>query len=447
MAEKSFNKNVDWYQSEFNRFEQKLNGQSKTQLHDLRKKAISIFAETGFPTSHNEEWKYTNVQPIAETVFTPVYEYEKGLLNKDSLEKFAFSGFDCHKLVFVNGHFAEDLSDSIEISEKFKVINLSKAAISDEKGIKRLLSENTEISMDAFEALNMAFMQDGAFIYFGEDFVASKPIVLLFISAGKNEEKLIQARNLIYAEKNSKATIIEAYQSQKAKNYFLNAVTDVILNENANIEHVKIQNETDSAFHFSSLNTSQETGSRLNSFNLNLGGKLVRSNISCALNGEGCDCTLNGIYIGNQTQHIDNHTVIEHKKPHCTSSELYKGIMNDQARGIFNGKIHVYPDAQKTNSMQSNSGLLLSETASIDTKPQLEIYADDVRCTHGATIGQLDDNALFYLQSRGIGVDKAKEMLITAFAGEVVEKLESDSLRNTITEMINIKMQLDSNSI
>ncbi len=447
MTEKKININMDWYKSEFQRFEAGLNGQSKTPIHKIRQDAMNHFVNIGFPTTRVEEWKYTNVKPIADTNFNLAHEYEKGLVTKEEIRNLSYCDMDCYKIVFVNGHYSDEFSTISGIEKKLTVTNLRNAFDSNNIEVSSKITKFANYKDDAFTALSTAFMQNGALIHIKEGAVISKPIFLLFVTAGQENRILSHPRNLIIADPNCEATIIESFVGKDVKNYFSNVVTELIVKSNSKIEHIKIQNESDSAFHISTLFAHQDANSRFRSFDINLGGKIVRNNIFAVLDGLNAECTLDGVYVGNKNQHIDNRTVIEHTKPQCTSFEVYKGIMNDQARGVFNGKIHVHSAAQKTNAEQSNSGLLLSNDASIDAKPHLEIYADDVRCTHGTTIGQLDKDALFYLQSRAIGYNEARNMLIHSFAGEVLDKIKNDNIREEIENQIYNKLNLMSSDI
>lgn len=431
---------TNWYETKFQKFENSLNGQSNSIIHKIRKTAMVQFLEAGFPTTKNEDWKYTNIESIVNTNFN--LELKENQLNKSDIEKFFIKELDCYKLVFINGHFENHLSDNVDSMNDFHVTNLEEYVKINADSDTQSLANLADYKEDSFVALNTAFMQKGIVIKILNEKKVDKPIFLLFIAVGNGDNDLIQPRVLIESGSNSLTTIIESYQSVNSDNCLCNVVTELYLDENARVEHIKIQNESENSFHISNLFAKMEKNSYLNTLNINLGGKITRNNILTKLAGEGSESILNGVYIGNGNQHIDNRTVIEHIKPHCLSTETYKGIVGDNARGVFNGKIHVYPDAQKTSAIQNNSGLLLSDNASIDTKPQLEIYADDVRCTHGATIGQLDEDALFYLRSRAIDLQNAKKMLVSAFAGEVTDQIKNDLVRNEIKEYINEKLKL-----
>ena len=281
----------------------------------------------------------------------------------------------------------------------------------------------------SFVALNTAFIRDGAVVIIPEGAVVEEPIHLLFFSTTAGEPTVSHPRVLIVAGRNSRATVIESYLGPAGHIYFTNAVTEVVLAENARLDHYKVQHESDEAFHIATMQVRLERDSNFSSHAITLGAALGRNEVNAYLNATGCECTLNGLYLAAGQQVVDNHTRIDHAQPHCASHELYKGILDDEARGVFNGKIYVHQDAQKTDAKQTNKTLLLSQDAVINTKPQLEIFADDVKCTHGATIGQLDDESLFYLRSRGIGVEEARAILTFAFANDIIRRIAVAPLR------------------
>ena len=429
---------IDKYKTGFKKFETGLNGQSVSAIHTIRKDAFSQFENAGFPTTKLEEWKYTNVDEIAKTDFN--LDSSETQLEQSDINKFFIDNLDCYKLIFVDGRFEKKLSDNFDSEYDFNITNLQDS-LTEETEINNL-TKLADYKTDSFVALNTAFMQNGIVIKINKEKIIKKPFFLLYVSTGQSSSNLNQSRILFNAEVNSNAMVIESFQSMDSNTDLGNIVSEFFLAENAKVEHIKIQNQSETSFHVSNLFARQEKNSYFNTVDINLGSKITRSNSYTKLDGEGAECVLNGVYIGGETQHIDNRTVIQHEKPHCLSTEIYKGIVGDNARGVFNGKIHVYPDAQKTNAIQNNSGLLLSDNASIDTKPQLEIYADDVRCTHGATIGQLDEDALFYLRSRAIDLQQAKKMLVNAFAGEVVDQIENEVLRERIQKYINDKLKM-----
>ncbi|MCI0420515.1 MAG: Fe-S cluster assembly protein SufD, partial [Acidobacteria bacterium] len=292
------------------------------------------------------------------------------------------------------------------------------------------LARYAGVSKEPFAALNTAFTADGAFIYLPKDSVVEEPIHLLFLSTGERNRPLVShPRILVLAEANSQARILESYASLGEGVYFTNAVTEVVAGENAFIDHYKLQRESLEAFHISTVQVQLGRSANVSTQSISLGGALTRNHVNTVLDGEGGEATLNGFYLVNGRQHVDNHTCIDHAKPHCNSHELYKGILDGKARGVFNGRIIVRPDAQKTDSKQTNKNLILSEEALVNTNPQLEIYADDVKCTHGATIGQLDADSIFYLRSRGIDLESARHLLTYAFAGDFIHRLKIEPLR------------------
>lgn len=434
MAETIENTNLrEYYHSHFETFEGSLNGLKKSPLHEERKKAIEQFMETGFPTTDNEDWKYTNTAPILKHAFLPASLTGEAVLAKESVEKYLIKDLPVNLFVFENGRLREDLTVLQKDASGLKAENLEEVLKGSSEVITKYLSEPA----NGFNALNKAFLKDGAVIRIPEDAVVESPVHLLFLSGSEMEEVLIQPRVFIIAEKNSQVKIIESHFSTNAdKVYLFNSVTEVITEENAVVNYFKIQNESDLAFHVSRLQVRQEASSSFNSFAVTFGGSLVRNDLNSVLGGEYAETSLNGLYLAEGKRHIDNHTVIDHAVPHCSSNELYKGILDDKGRGVFNGKVIVRKDAQKTQAYQSNKNLLLSRQAKIDTKPQLEIFADDVKCSHGATVGQLNEEAVFYLQSRGIGIETAQSILINAFASDVIDLITIEQLRETVNTQI-----------
>jgi Fe-S cluster assembly protein SufD len=438
---KYFNKgNVDWYVNAFQLFENRLNGQTKTQVHQRRKKALQSFEEMGYPTTKHEEWKYTNVAPIVDHDFKISEPYSPGLLPSGDIKNYIFEGMDTSRLVFVNGHFAEEHSNIDAIKDRIKIMNLREGLEKHEDLINAHFEKNIPSEEESFVSLNTAFLEDGAFIYVPDHVIIEQPIQLLFISVPGDKPLVNFPRNLIIAGRSSQVSFVEMYASVTDNVYFTNTVGEIIAAENARIIRYKIQIESGQAYHISSLNVFLDRDSHFSDHNVTIGGSLSRNDITSVFDGEGGSCELNGLYTGNQEQHIDNHTTIDHASAHCESHELYKGILDDKAKGVFNGKIFVRPDAQKTNAIQANNCILLSDRATLDTKPQLEIFADDVKCTHGATIGQLDEDAYFYMRTRGIEKTKARKLLIYAFASEVLDKISIDAVREKISDWFSDKL-------
>jgi Fe-S cluster assembly protein SufD len=416
--------------SHFARLEEKLERDGESWLHKVRKDAIGRFAELGFPTTRLEEWKYTNVAPIAKTPFQAAEFRWDGLIDGDLAElPLAHSAFRerCSRIVFINGHFSPQLSSS-DLPEGLVVGSLALAIKQNTPTVKEHLTRYANYQQQAFVALNTAFLEDGAYIEVPRGITPAAPIYILFVSTA-DEPIASHPRSLIIVGDGSQASIIEDYLALGESSYFTNAVTEIVVGENSVVEHYKLQAENERAFHVSTVQVTQARSSSFTSHSISFGGALARNDVNVALNGDGAECTLNGLYITDNEQHVDNHTVIDHLKPHCNSRELYKGILDDRSSAVFNGSIIVRKDAQKTDARQSNKNLLLSEGATINSKPQLEINADDVKCMHGTTIGHLDEDSIYYLRSRGVGLNEARTVLTYGFANDVLNRMKVDAVR------------------
>ena len=403
-------------------------------LLSLRHSAAARFAEVGFPTRRNEEWRFTNIAPIADTPFTLADKAESEM-SLETLAGYTYEGMGGTQLVFVNGHFQAELS-SRDFPAGVTVSTLSAAMEASPQLVEAHIGRYAKFTTQAFVALNTAALEDGAFVHLDANAVIEEPIHLMFLSTPHGGPTVSHPRALIIAETNSQATIVESYSGTADAVYFTNAVTEVVASENAVIDHYKVQRESVKAYHVATMQLQLARSTNFSSHSVGLGGLLVRNDANAYLGGEGIECTLNGVYLGNDRQLIDNHTEIDHAMPHCNSHEIYKGILDGHSRGVFNGKIFVREDAQKTDAKQTNQTLLLSPTAQIDTKPQLEIFADDVKCTHGATIGQLSDEALFYLRARGISKDNARALLTYAFASDIVSRIKVDAIRAQLDRVL-----------
>ena len=401
-------------------------------LRDIRREAMGTFERLDFPTMKDEDWHFTNVAPIAEKMFA--LPRKGGQVSEDLIARFAF-GSEWNTIVFVNGRL-ERIDEQSKNIRGTTITTVHEEIAKDSELLKRHLSKLASSESAAFTALNTAFAVDGAVIRVAPDAVVEKPIHLLFISDENAENTAIQTRNLIFAERHSQCTIIESYVSVGGENYFANAVTEVFVGEGARIGHYKLQTESRSAFHVGTIQVEQARDSRYESFSFATGAKLSRTNVYTTLAGDAAEAILNGLYMVDGSQHVDHQTRIEHVAPNCPSHELYKGILDGNSHGVFNGKVYVHPEAQKTDGKQSNNNLLLSDGARVDTKPQLEIFADDVKCTHGATVGRLDETALFYMRSRGIGPSQAKRLLTYAFAADVLEKIELEPLKEALEAQV-----------
>src|SRR5580704_1648928 len=406
-------------------------------LRALRDRGFARFCEAGFPTTKNEDWRFTNVNAIAQTPFQLAHDVRRSEATySDTLDACRIPGAAC-QLVFLNGRFASELSDLGNLPEGVRVGSLAQAIAQDSSSLEPHLGRYLNIERDAFCALNTAFIEDGAYVYLPRGTVLEAPICFLFISLPGNDPEMTNPRNLIVAEDATEASIVEDYVSLGSGVSFSNVVTELVAGEDAVISHYMIEREDRQAFNVSTLRTQQARSSNLSSHSVLLGGGLVRNNIHPVLAGEGGECLINGLFIGNGHQHMDNYMLVEHASAHCGSRQFYNGILDGHSHGVFHGRIIVHKDAQKTDAKQTNRNLLLSDDAQIDTKPQLEIYADDVKCTHGATIGQVEENALFYLQSRGIDEISARKFLLQAFAGECLERMKTGVARTHAERLIH----------
>ncbi len=416
----------DAWLSDFDRFEKTSTGKANPWLNVIRKEAAGILADRGFPTAREEEWRHTNVAPIVGASFKPAVPGTNGI-TAGKLGNFIFSGVDCCNLVFVNGFYSSDLSTPGALPKGVRAGSLAAALQTEPKKLEPYLARHASCKKNAFVALNTAFMRDGGFIYVQPETVLKQIIHLLFVSTA--EATAIYPRNLIIVGSGSQTSVVESYIGPLGGAYFTNAVTEVVAGDGSVVGHYKLQRESDDAYHIASLHVQQDENADVSSHSISIGGLLTRNDITAVMNGEGGELTLNGLYVTKGRQHVDNHTSIDHAKPHCNSRELYKGILDDQSSGVFNGKIMVRPHAQKTNAKQTNKNLLLSQDALVNTTPQLEIFADDVKCTHGATIGRLSEESLFYLRSRGIGEASARALLTYAFASDIVATVKIKPLQ------------------
>ncbi|NNG27719.1 MAG: Fe-S cluster assembly protein SufD, partial [Ignavibacteriaceae bacterium] len=357
---------------------------------------------------------------------------EKELFKKNLLDELEHS-----LLVFVNGHIADEHSDIKNLPDGVIVGSLSESIKNNSPLIEKHFAKYAHHQTNIFTALSTSYTNDGAFVSVPDGKIVEDPIHLLFITDSKDTKLLVQPRNLFIAGKNSQVSIIEHYVSTDKSVYFTNTVTEIVADKGSVINHIKLQEESRNAFHIARMEVDQERSSNVSSHSISIGGELTRNDFNSGFNDEGSECTLNGLYMIEGTQLFDAHTLIDHAMPHCTSHEHYKGILTDKSRGVFNGKVIVRPDAQKTNAFQENNNILLSNEALINTKPQLEIFADDVKCSHGATIGQLDEEARFYLKSRGIGEEASRAILLHAFASDVITSIKTESVRNYIEKIIS----------
>ena len=403
-------------------------------LRKLRERGADRFEETGFPTTRDEDWKYTSIAPIAELDVRAISE-PGGEVTESAIAPFLFGQNGWTTLVFVNGRYDDSLSSPGVQAPGVNVLPFARAVEEMEDVVREHLGRISPVERSAFNALNTALHVDGAVVHVERDAVASAPIHLVFVSDAAAAKGAAHPRTLIVAEPNSRTTVIESFVALGEATYFTNHVTEIDVADGATVSHFKIQRESPRSYHVGTIEATQGRDSHFVSFSFATGAQLSRTNIYTVLDGEGCGATLNGLFMADGDQHLDHQTRIEHTKENCYSREVYRGILDGAAHGVWNGKVYVHPEAQKTDGKQENHTLLLSDKAQIDTKPQLEIFADDVKCTHGATVGRIDRTALFYMKSRGVSSNRARQLLTYAFAADVLEQIELDPIREALESL------------
>lgn len=403
-------------------------------LELVRGSAMDRFEQLGFPSVKDEEWKYTNLASLAKEDFTPAVSDEIDLPDAD---RFSYPETASAHLVLVNGFLREDLSTTTGL-ESVVAIDLFNAGADARynKIIRKYLARNAGYHNNGVTALNTAFLQSGVFIWIPKNVKLEVPLQVTFVTDAGLENSASFPRVLVVAEENSSATLIENFVSHGDGTYFTNAIAEIVLKDGARLEHYRLQRESRNAYHISTTSAELGRASSYDTTSINLGARLSRHDVSVVLDHEGAETAVDGLYMVGADQHSDTHSVIDHKQPHCNSHQLYKGILDDNGRAVFNGKIFVREGAQKTDAMQTNKNLLLSDKARVDTKPQLEIYADDVKCAHGAAVGQIDPEELFYLETRGIGPELGRNLLTYGFAEEVIGKIKVHSIRSQLDEIV-----------
>lgn len=429
-------KDAESYVENFAEFEKNIASNGHAWLNPTRRQAISRFEALGFPTTADEEWRFTNIAPLTRTSFA-LSVPDSARPDVKELERFAIPQLEGATFVLIDGYFAPELSDLKPFPKGAKVMSLREAVSSERDLVEPHIARYAEFQNDAFSALNTAFMGDGIFVYVPKGKVIDHPIHVLYVSTDSGTPSVCYPRNLIVTEESSEVTVVEDYVSLGDSANFSDAVTEIVAGENSRVYHYMIERENHNSYNISMLRIEQKRSSRVDSHSVLLGGAIVRNNVHPVLHDEGADCLLNGLYMARNTQHMDNHMTVEHAAPHCDSRQFYYGILDDNSKGVFSGRIIVHEHAQKTDAKQTNRNLLLSRNATIDTHPQLEIYANDVKCTHGATIGQLDQDALFYLRSRAISESDARRILLLAFAGQSLETMELEPLRNHMLHLVS----------
>jgi len=406
-------------------------------LRELREAAIGRFAEIGFPSTRQEEWRFTSVEPITESAFVLRQSPASPLPAPSDLAPFLVTG---PRAVFVNGRFVESLSTTAGLPAGARCGSLWQALQSNPDLVRTHLAHYARADAHGFAALNTAFLQDGGFVHLPAQMVAAEPLQLVFLTVAGGDQPVAHPRTLIVLEREAAGQVVETYASLDGEIYLTNAVTELVLGDGARAHHARVQRESERAYHIATNLSHQGRDSRLVSTTIALGAGLSRHHVSAVLDGTGAFLLLNGLSVLGGRQHVDHHTSIDHARPHCESHEFFNGVFDGESRGVFNGRIIVRPGAQRTDAKQTNNNLLLSTTARADSQPQLEIYADDVKCTHGSTVGPLDETALFYLRSRGIGPDEARGLLTYGFAAHILDQMEIAGVRDGLDAFVRERL-------
>ena len=411
-------------------------------IHDKRLEALKFFEKKGFPSRKDEAWKYTSLNSLINRDYA-LFPKKETPIELKKVKKFFLYEIDTYKIIFIDGVYSPFLSDTTHDGLDVCLMSAALSKFKYRKIIERYFG-NVADNKDSLTALNTSYTREGAYIYVPKNVVAEKPIEIIHFSTGKEQAIWLQPRNLIVLDTNSQAQIIERHQSLKSHEVVTNSVTEIYTNQDALLDYYKIQNDLTSSSLIDNTYISQEKNSTASVHTFSLGGKLIRNNLNFSHTGQRINSTLKGITILDGNQHVDHYTLVKHSQPNCESFQEYKGIFSEKSKGVFNGKIFVESIAQKTNAFQQSNNLLLDDLATVNTKPQLEIFADDVKCSHGATIGQLEDDAVFYMQSRGIDKSAAKGILSYAFASEFIESIKHKTikkhLRNKVLEFLDLDL-------
>lgn len=415
-----------------------MNGEAQTPLHQSRQKALSRFEELGFPTPKNEEWKYSNVRNLTNQDFDLSGSHAVSAADIDNIKIPNLTG---NVLYFINGKYEAGLSSIVSPASQVTIQPLQEALLAKPELVSTYFGMLADTQSEAFSALNSAFAGDGVFIHVPKGKVVEEPIVLYFINDARSGNVGAQPRNLFVIEPNAQVQLTETFLTLGESSAFTNALTEIHVAQDAHVQYYKVQNDSDATYHVGTTQVRMSDNSHFYAATVSLNGGFIRNNLNIALDGEHCDAHMYGLYFPDGKQHIDNHTVADHRKPNSESNELYKGVLRGQSTGVFNGKIFVREDAQKTNAFQSCKNVVLSPQATMNTKPQLEIWADDVKCSHGTTTGQLDDEALFYLRSRGISKAEAMSLLMFAFCEDVITQIKIEPIREYLEEIIAEKLK------
>ena len=432
--------NIDYLEEKFNILQ---SSDAVGVLNNIRKEGFKTFNKSGVPTTRNEEWKFTSINNLFKKQYN-LQEENINITGKD-IDAIRLPGFEnANELVFINGKYVSELSIIRSSETACTIMSLEDAIKSNYKDlVNEHLGKSSLVVKDGIHALNTSFIQEGVFIYVNKNQVLENPVYIYHLSDTRNNHTLAQPRSLIYVDQSAKVQLVETFATIGSMDSFTNEVMEIVVNTNAIVEYYKVQNDTANASQVTTTHIRQIGKSYAHAVTISLNGGIVRNNTNIVMEAEGNEAHLFGLYLLKGNTHVDNHTLVDNTKPNCFSNELYKGILDDSSSGVFSGKIFVRPDAQKTNAYQSNKNILLSDNATINTKPQLEIFADDVKCSHGCTVGQLDEEALFYLRTRGISKEHAQSMLLGAFAEDIVMQIKHEPLRSYVEKLITERLSID----
>lgn len=430
------NDKIESYTEGYKQLKSKKFSDNPQWLKDLREGASHEFSTIGFPTVKDEDWRFTNLAPISRNKFHIVEEGKETVTSRE-LDDLIIPDMDAVRLVFVNGRFSDEHSETKGLPQGVVVTSLQDALKNYENIVEKYLGKYASYEKQSFIALNTTLFEDGLFVYVPGSVVVESPVYAVFVSTDEDVQSIVNQRNLIIAEDNSDVRVIEHYVSTSKNVHFSNVVTEAFAGDNSNLEHYMLECESSKAFNISTLRVEQKRNSNIKSHSVLLGGALVRNNVHPVLGGEGSHSLINGLYMSTGRQHMDNFMRVEHASPHCDSRQFYNGVLDKKSKGVFHGRIVVHENAAKTDAKQTNKNLLLTDTAQVDTKPQLEIYNEDVKCTHGATIGQMDDDAVFYLRSRGISNDNARTIMLRAFTDQSISNMGLEPVKEYLKSRVD----------
>lgn len=423
-----------------------LNGSTLEAILPKRQEALDVLKQNGLPKFKAEAYKYTNITKALKDVFEGSEIHGDSKITKKEVERFFIKEVKANHIVFINGQYNTSLSEIISDSKDIKIESFKEYSEHSSDKLKNLFGQYASVEKDSLTALNTVFSNEGLLIEVGDNVVIEEPIICYHIIDASDHTTSAFPRTLYKIGKSSKASFVHVYHTVGDKESLVNEVNEIIIDENANCHFYKIQNDSLKSYAVGETKVHQPSNSRFSAYTITLEGAIIRNNLNIDVDGQGAEANMYGLYLTKGKTHVDNNTSVDHLKPNSYSNELYKGVMDEKSRGVFNGKIYVRQEAQKTNAFQSNNNILLSDSATINTKPQLEIWADDVKCSHGCTTGQLDEEGIFYLRSRGISEQNARAMMLNAFASDVLEKIELDWLRTYLEIEIAKRLNIETNA-